>query len=162
MAHYARGVAFAATGKKADAETELTVVQKVAAAATGDSKRVFDIASHALLGEIAARNGDPDAAIAHFQEAKNLEDGILYYEPPTWYYPIRHSLGSVLLKANRPADAEGVYREDLKRFPENGWALFGLAQALRAEGKTAEAAQVDARFQKAWQGADVTLVASRF
>ena len=162
MAHYARGVAFAATGKKAEAQAELAAVQKVAAAATGDSKPVFDIAMHALMGEIAARSGDLNGGITHFRVARKIEDGILYFEPPTWYYPIRHSLGAVLLKANRPAEAEQVYREDLKRFPENGWALFGLAQALRAQGKTAEAAQVDARFKKAWAGADVTLVASRF
>ena len=65
-------------------------------------------------------------------------------------------------REHRPADAVQVYREDLKRFPENGWALFGLAQALRAQGKTADAAKVDARFKKAWQDADVKLVASRF
>jgi tetratricopeptide (TPR) repeat protein len=114
------------------------------------------------MGEIAARSGDVNAAIAHFNQAKELEDGILYFEPPTWYYPIRHSLGAALLKANKAVEAEQAYREDLKRFPENGWALFGLTQALRAQGKTADAAQVDARFKKAWQGADVTLVASRF
>jgi tetratricopeptide (TPR) repeat protein len=103
-----------------------------------------------------------NGAIPHFQAARELEDGILYFEPPTWYYPIRHSLGAVLLKLNRPAEAERVYREDLKRFPENGWALFGLNQALQAQGKTTEAAQAEARFKKAWQNADVTLVASRF
>jgi hypothetical protein len=91
-----------------------------------------------------------------------IEDGILYFEPPNWYYPIRHSLGAVLVRAGRPAEAEQLYREDLKRFPENGWALFGLLQALHAQNKHAEAAQVDARFRTAWKGADVTLVASRF
>jgi hypothetical protein len=68
----------------------------------------------------------------------------------------------VLVRAGRPAEAEQLYREDLKRFPENGWALFGLLQALHAQNKQAEAAQVDARFRAAWKGADVTLVASRF
>jgi predicted Zn-dependent protease len=68
----------------------------------------------------------------------------------------------VLLQAGRAVEAERVYREDLKRFPENGWSLFGLAQTLRAQGKSAEAADVDARFARAWAGADVTLPASRF
>jgi tetratricopeptide (TPR) repeat protein len=162
MAHYARGVAFAATGKKAEAQAELGMVQKAAATVSEEDKPVANIATHALMGEIAARSGDLSGAIAHFQEAKTIEDGILYFEPPTWYYPIRHSLGAVFLKVNRPAEAERVYREDLKRFPENGWALFGLSQALRAQGKPAEAAKVDTRFKKAWQSADVTLVASRF
>ena len=162
MGHYARGVALAATGKWAEANAELETVKQAAAAATGENKPVFDIAMHALVGEIAARQGKLDDAITHFKAAMAIEDGILYFEPPNWYYPIRHSLGAVLVRAGRPAEAEQLYREDLKRFPENGWALFGLLQALHAQSKHAEAAQVDARFRTAWKGADVTLVASRF
>jgi TolA-binding protein len=75
---------------------------------------------------------------------------------------VRHSLGAALLRAGKAVEAEAVYREDLKRFPENGWSLFGLTAALKAQGKTAEAAAVDARFQKAWAGADVKLTASRY
>ena len=162
MAHYARGVAFAATGRPADAATELDAVKQLAAAASPDDKPVFDIAMHALMGEIAQRGGRLDEAAAHFKAAMAIEDGMLYFEPPPWYYPIRHSLGAVLLQAGRPAEAEVVYREDLKRFPENGWALFGLTQALRAQGKTTEALAADARFRAAWKDADVTLTASRF
>jgi tetratricopeptide (TPR) repeat protein len=162
MAHYARGVAFAATGRPADAATELDAVKQLAAAASPDDKPVFDIAMHALMGEIAQRSARLDEAAAHFKAAMTIEDAGLYFEPPTWYYPIRHSLGTVLLGAGRPAAAEVVYREDLKRFPENGWSLFGLMQALRAQGKTAEALAVDARFREAWKNADVSLTASRF
>jgi tetratricopeptide (TPR) repeat protein len=122
----------------------------------------FGIAEHALMGEIAARKGLLDDAITHFQAAMRIEDAQLYTEPPDWYYPIRHSLGAVLLKAGKPAEAEARYREDLKRFPENGWSLFGLAQALRAQNKNDEAALIEARFKKAWETADVTLTASRF
>ena len=162
MAHYARGVAFAATGKPNDAASELDAVKQAAAAASPEDKPVADIAMHALMGEIAQRSGRLDEAAAHFKAAMAIEDGMLYFEPPPWYYPIRHSLGAVLLQAGRPAEAEVVYREDLKRFPENGWALFGLTQSLRAQGKTAEALTVDARFRQAWKDADVTLTASRF
>jgi len=162
MAHYARGVAFAATGKWADARAELDALKQVARADVGANKTVFDIATHALLGEIAARQGKHDDAVTHFQAAMVIEDGLLYLEPPTWYYPIRHSLGAVLLRAGRAAEAEQLYREDLRRFPENGWALFGLLAALRAERRTADADAVEARFRKAWATADVTLTASRF
>jgi len=117
---------------------------------------------HALMGEIATRSGNADEGIAHFREALKIEEAGLYFEPPRWYYPMRHSLGAALLKAGRNAEAEAVYREDLKRFPENGWSLFGLAAALKAQGKSAEAAAVDQRFAKAWAGADVKLVASRY
>lgn len=85
-----------------------------------------------------------------------------YMEPPDWHYPIRHSLGAVLLRANKPAEAERVYREDLQRFPENGWSLAGLAASLRAQNRVAEADQVDARLRAAWLKADVKPVASRF
>lgn len=170
MAQYARGVAFAATGRWAEAQAALDTVNQIAAASTQGYKAAgwvtpgtnLQIAAHVLTAEIAARQGKLDDAIAHFREGMKLEDGLLYFEPPDWYYPIRHSLGAVLLKAGRAGEAETAYREDLKRFPENGWALFGLAQALHAQGKHAEAAQTDARFRAAWQGADVTLVASRF
>jgi tetratricopeptide (TPR) repeat protein len=162
MAHYSRGVALAATGKGSEAQAELEIVKQAAATASGDNKVVFDIAQHALMGEMAARKGQLDEAIQHFQVAKGIEDGILYFEPPTWYYPIRHPLGAVLLRAGRAQEAEAVYREDLKRFPENGWALFGLMQALRAQGNAAEALAVDQRFRRAWASADVTLTASRF
>ena len=103
-----------------------------------------------------------NSGIAHFREGLKLEDTGLYFEPPKWYYPIRQSLGAALLKAGRSAEAEAVYREDLKHFPENGWSLFGLAAALKAQGKTAEAVDAEKRFQKAWEGADVKLMASRF
>jgi len=162
MAHYARGVAFAATGKPAEAATELGAVKQAAAAASPDDKPTFEIAMHALMAEIAQRAGRFDEAAAHFKAAMAIEDGILYFEPPTWYYPIRHSLGAVLLQAGKPAEAETAYRDDLKRFPENGWALFGLLQALRAQGKVAETAGVEARFRAAWKDADVTLTSTRF
>ncbi|MDX2060581.1 MAG: tetratricopeptide repeat protein, partial [Gemmatimonadales bacterium] len=75
---------------------------------------------------------------------------------------VRHSLGKVYLAIGRAADAERVYREDLARFPENGWSLFGLAEALRRQNRTAAAAEVTRRFQRAWSNADVTLLGSRF
>ncbi|HKQ36205.1 MAG TPA: hypothetical protein VJT11_12940, partial [Nitrospiraceae bacterium] len=91
-----------------------------------------------------------------------IEDGGLYFEPPKWYYPIRHSLGAALIQAGQHAEAERVYREDLRRFPENGWSLFGLSQTLRAQGKNTDAGATDVRFRRAWADTDVTLTASRF
>jgi tetratricopeptide (TPR) repeat protein len=162
MAHYARGVALAATGKDADAGAELEQVRRAVAAMRPDDKPFGDIAIHALMGEIAQRSGRLEEAATHFKAAAAIEDEGLYFEPPIWYYPVRHSLGAVLLALGRAADAELAYREDLKRFPENGWALFGLMEALRAGGKEAEARAVDTRFRVAWKDADITLTASRF
>jgi tetratricopeptide (TPR) repeat protein len=164
MAQYARGVAYAAKGQWAEAQAALDTVKAIDAAtpADADSKTAVSVALHALLAEIADRKGDSNAAIAHFRQAMAIEDAALYFEPPKWYHPIRHSLGAVLLKAGKNAEAEAVYREALKRFPENGWALYGLAAALRAQGKTAEAAAVERRYAVAWKNADVKLTASRF
>src|SRR6184192_3717585 len=170
MAQYARGVALAATGRFAEAQAALDTLEQIAGSGTRGYASIgwttprtnLRIATRALGGEIVARRGALDEGIARFREAMKIEDDQLYTEPPDWYYPIRHSLGAVLLRAGRAAEAEQLYREDLKRFPENGWSLFGLAQALRAQGKSAGAADVDARFGRAWAGADVTLTASRF
>jgi tetratricopeptide (TPR) repeat protein len=164
MAYYARGVAYAAKGQLAEAAMALDTVKAIDAATPADAaaKTAVSIAGHALMGEIATRSGKLDEGIAHFGEALKIEDTGLYFEPPKWYYPIRQSLGAALLKAGRSAEAEADYREDLKRFPENGWSLFGLAGALRAQGKSAEAAAVEERFAKAWSAADVKLTASRF
>jgi tetratricopeptide (TPR) repeat protein len=162
QAEYARGVAFAATGRPAEAATASANVQRVAAASSDGAKTLLDIAAHALAGEIAARRGQHDEAITHLRAAHQLEDGMLYFEPPPWPIPVRQSLGAVLLRAGRAAEAEQVYRQDLARFPENGWSLFGLAASLRAQGRNAEADLVQERFRRAWAKADVTLTASTF
>jgi len=111
-------------------------------------------------GEIAYRKGNKTLAVARLREAVALEDALKYDEPPAWTVPTRHSLGAVLIAAQKYADAEAVYREDLKRYPENGWSLRGLAQALEAQGKRQEAAEVKARLAKAWARADVVVDSS--
>ena len=173
LAHYARGVAFAAKGNWNAARSSLDTVTAIArgtapadrtamAAGAGDNKTIMDIAMHALIAEIAYRRGRFPEAAAHFQEAAGLEDSFNYTEPPQWAVPIRWSLGDALLKAGRAADAERAYLEDLRRFPENGWSLSGLAASLRAQSKTQAAADVDARLVRASSGADVRLSGSRF
>ena len=165
MAHYARGTAFAATGREAEAAAELEAIEglmqreRIADELQG-TNAVIRIARHALAGQIALRGGDPAGAVPHFRTAAEIEDGMLYEEPPLWYLPIRHSLGRALLEAEMAGEAEQAYREDLERFPENGWSLRGLADALRAQGKESEADEAEARFRTAWAGADVELTAS--
>jgi tetratricopeptide (TPR) repeat protein len=162
LSEYARGIAFAATGKAAEAAASLANIQKAVSAATDANRTVLEIALHGLTGEIAARKGDFNSAVEHLRAAAKLEDGMLYYEPPVWPLPVRPVLGAALLKAGKAAEAEAAYREDLGRFPENGWSLFGLAESLRAQGKNSEADAVQARFRKAWEKADANLSASTF
>jgi len=163
MVHYARSVAFAAKGRRREASDALDSLRAIAASVTtSPHKEVLRIAVEALLGEIHARRGLTDGAIRHFRAAMAIEDGLSYMEPPYWHYPIRHSLGAALLSAGRAGEAETIYREDLKRFPENGWSLYGLRRSLVAQGKAAEAEDAARRFEKAWKMADVKLSASRF
>lgn len=173
LVDYARGVAYAEKGRLPDAGAMLdsiVAIEKASeaqgrvamAAGEGENKTVLDIATHALAGEIAKQRGNLGDAIVHYEEAARLEDSFNYTEPPQWAFPIRHALGDALLRAGRPEDAARVYREDLTRFPENGWSLFGLAKALRASGRVGEARAVEARLRRAWTGADVVLASSRF
>ena len=161
MALYARGVASAAKGDEAGAGEALRRISAIVAENDPRGENpALAIAAHALEGEIALRGGDAERAVTRFRAATEIEDAMLYEEPPLWFYPMRHSLGRALLEAGRPAEAETAYREDLARFPDNGWSLFGLVRSLEAQGKDAGAAR--AELEAAWRHADVTLTASRF
>ncbi len=154
--HYARGRAFVGTGALDRAAAELVALQKIAG-----KDAVLNIAVEVLAGEVAARRGDATKAVAQLEKGVELEDAMPYREPADWLYPVRHSLGAVLLAGGQATAAEAVYREDLRRNPENGWALYGLMQALDAQAKKAESAEVKERFDQAWAHADITLTASR-
>ncbi len=165
---YARGLAFAATGRADSARREAAALDSIVAATPAEAiiglnsgRTLLEIASHALAGEIAARARLFGDAVRHLDAAIRLEDGLTYDEPPPWYFPVRHALGAVWLAADRPRDAEAVYREDLRRYPENGWSLIGLRNALRAQRQWAAADSADARFRQAWARADAPITASR-
>ena len=170
--HYARGRAFAATSKVDEAEGEFRALETIAASprlaeipatfSSNTPEAVVRIAVASLAGEVAAARKEWENAIAHLHRAVLYDDALNYIEPPDWDYPPRQSLGAVLLAAGRPAEAEVVYWEDLRRKPGNGWSLFGLLQALKAQGKGDLAAGVQKRFEKAWANADIELSASRF
>lgn len=165
MWHYARGRALAARGLTREAEAELARVRSAAArpgAATerlefNSSGTILGIAAEVLAGHIEAQRKEFPRAIQHLRDAARMEDALVYGEPPEWTVPVRQELGVVLLEANRPREAEEAFREDLRRFPDNGWSLHGLAAALRAQGRTADADNAMERFREAWASADVTL-----
>lgn len=123
---------------------------------------LLQVAANVLGGEIAAKRKRTDDAVRLLEQAVHQQDALRYEEPPAWYYPVRQSLGAVLLNARRVTEAEAVYREDLRHNPENGWSLYGLKQSLQAQQKTEEATAVNQRFRKSWARADVKLAASRF
>jgi tetratricopeptide (TPR) repeat protein len=160
--HYARGIAYARGRKLKEANEELRRVRAIAADPRLEAIRIWGLNPTSSLAEIAAARKDVKTAVAQLRKAIAIEDSLIYGEPPDWFYPVRHNLGAVLLEAGRRGAAEKVYREDLARFPDNGWSLFGLAQSLRAQGKKEQAAEVQDRFEAAWQHADVEITASRF
>ncbi len=167
--HYARGVAMARSGQPDLAATEQAELSKMKDTVqiqfmdTNDypASHLLNIADRLLLGEMANARGEADQAIARFGEAVELQDALPYTEPPFWYYPTRQSLGEALMKAERYADAEAVYRRDLEEYPHNGWSMAGLAGALEEQGKTEEAMHLRHHFEKVWQNADVEISASR-
>ncbi len=122
----------------------------------------YKITRDIVAGELAAARGDHVSAVRLLEAAKKVEDGMFSSELANWHQPVRLVLGKILLDAGRAAEAETAYRECLKSLPEYGWALFGLMQSLEAQGKMDEAAEVNVRFTKAWQYADVVLTSSRF
>ena len=163
--HWGRGMALAGTGKTAEAESAFKTFQSKAAALppeTGYGQNttgaVFKIAEHFLNARLAAARGDRKAAVGFLRQAVAAEDALAYDEPPGWYHPLsRESLGGALLLDGQHAEAEAVFREDLRRNRRNGRSLFGLAESLKAQGKAREAELVGREFGRAWKSADTRL-----
>jgi len=161
--HFTRGVAFTALGNREEARKERDLLKTAAAAVPADrtlgnssAADILAIAALTLDGEMLAKEDKFEEAVTKLREAVAREDKLVYDEPPDWIQPVRHTLGAVLMRAGRAPAAEAVYREDLKIYPENGWSLMGLRDALAAQGKSAEATAVDEQFRKQWAKADIT------
>jgi len=170
ISHYTRGLALAGKGQIEESARELTALQAIAA---DEKTKALDtpvfpgaslihIAVQDLAGHVALRKGEHEKAVAALKKAVELEDQLPYMEPPFSYIPMRHGLGAAMIAAGKPADAEAVYRQDLKNNPHNGWSLYGLAQSLRAQGKPEQADEVMQRFELAWMRSDIKLTSSRF
>jgi tetratricopeptide (TPR) repeat protein len=166
--HYVRAVAYA---RKGDIDAAHAERQQLVPLRDASNVRFLDtqdypassllkIADELALGEIAMAEGNPIAAVGHFEVAVSMQDQLPYTEPPFWYYPTRHSLGKALLTANKAKQAEAVFRRDLEDYPKNGWAMFGLIQSLKAQGK--DPSDVMDEFALVWSNADVTLTSATF
>ncbi|MBX3484733.1 hypothetical protein [Phenylobacterium sp.] len=165
---YARAFAQANTGDLKGARasrTRLAALQKIRfdkyVAFNVPAEAMIPVALESVDGEIARKSGDLPGAVAHFRKAQDLELALPYTEPAYWHRPVSHLLGAALLEAGQPAEAEAVYKASLHHYRRDGWALAGLAKALDAQGKTAEAAQVKADLAEAWKRADTKIETSR-
>jgi hypothetical protein len=167
MRHHARGVAFAAKGQVNDARESQKAfrdaakkVPEQAQFGNNPAANLLAIADDVLEGEILFREKKVKDAIAILRQAVKKEDALRYSEPPDWFVPVRHALGAMLLHDGQAAEAEQVYRDDLRQWPENGWSLYGLTASLAAQGKKDEAAKVRERFNEVWKRADVKIPSS--
>jgi tetratricopeptide (TPR) repeat protein len=166
---YSRGVALAARGRLEDARSVQEQLRQLAAGVPADAQAGFNtlhdvlaVAEPIVAARIAATERHNDEALALLRQAVAAQDKLAYNEPADWFFPARHLLGAQLLIAGRAAEAERVYREDLERNPGNGWSLYGLATALRDQGKAREAARATRELKSAWHHADVRLQGSAF
>ncbi len=169
--HYARGMAFARTGRADEARAELVALESAIADASlaelsfkgiDPLEAYLRVGVESLHGEIALARKQYAQALAHLRRAVELQDALESEEPPPWAAPQRHALGAALLLAGRAAEAERVFREDLARFPANGWALYGLAESLLRQGRRADARRVQAQFEAAWIHADLARPDARY
>jgi hypothetical protein len=163
MWHIARGLAYAAQGRLAEAENELRATAAVKddpslkdlpISSTNPAGKIVEIGYEVLSGELAVKRKRAAEAVKHFAQAVALEDGLTYTEPPDWPIPARQLQGAALLELGRAREAETAFRDDMKKFPDNGWALAGLQKSLEAQKRTKEAAAVKARLSEAWRLAD--------
>jgi hypothetical protein len=163
--HYARGMAFAATGNLAAATRERNAMNVVGKSLhmpaipgyTNSSDALLRVADDLLTAKIADRRYGAAAAVPKLRSAVIAQDQLYYIEPPDWYYPIRESLGGALLRAGHPVEAAQVFRADLVRDPGNPRSLFGLSKALAATGDAEGAKQAEKQFRDAWQAGTNTL-----
>jgi tetratricopeptide (TPR) repeat protein len=163
--HFARGMAFAGKGRITEAETEYKILADAeantppdvifAAPINNKTKDILKIAENVLGAEIAIAKHDPAAALARLRQAVTIQDSLNYDEPPDWSYPVRETLGGVLLATGKAAEAEKTFREDLDLNPRNPRSLFGLRESLKAQGRGYDAQFVDKQFQSAWKSSAV-------
>ena len=118
---------------------------------------LYAVAEPMLEGEILTAEGKLAEAIKSMRLAVTAEEKVRYAEPPDWVIPVRHPLGALLLKNGLAPEAEAVYREDLKKWPDNGWSLYGLSESLRRQGNETEAAAIRKKFEETWKGADMKI-----
>ena len=150
--HGARAIAFAAKSDTGNARKEQAVFRELVqhvpnetAVSNNTAESIIALANHMIEGELLIAEGKLDPGFDELRAALKLEDALKYDEPPSWMIPLRHTIGANLMAAGRFAEAEQVYRDDLKRLPENGWSLFGLYQALAAQHTDRRRASVNAQ-----------------
>jgi tetratricopeptide (TPR) repeat protein len=160
MWHYMRAVAAAEDGDVQATIAEARAIDRIkrehdfAGMVAGGvpAQDLLRLALHVIEGRLAMARGEHARAADAFDRAVAIQDGLPYMEPPYWYYPVRQSLGAALLAAGQAEEAEAVFWQSLLNYPNNGWALYGLAEAHRAQGEDQAAAYTEHLLDRAWAG----------
>jgi tetratricopeptide (TPR) repeat protein len=166
--HAARAFAFSGKGDVTQARAEQATFAQLVPQVTEEmflgnnlGPSILALAAEMLEGEILIREEKLEEGLAKLRAAVKLEDALKYDEPPGWLIPVRHALGAALMRAGRYAEAEQVYRDDLKRLPDNGWSLRGLVDSLHEQKKNDdEVKTLQARFEKIWAKSDLKITSS--
>jgi tetratricopeptide (TPR) repeat protein len=165
--HAARAVAYAAKKDFTNAEREHDAFKKTVADTPETTPwgrdfavRVLEVSEYFIAGEIALQKGEWDRAAELLEKSAAIEDTLSYGEPPQWLQPVRHTLGAVYMKSGKYKEAERVYREDLAKWPKNGWSLYGLSRALEEQGEAEEAKAAMQEHQRIWAKADAPIATS--
>jgi len=157
---YARGVAFAQSGNLEAARSQVAEIEKITSTADYSAftawgipaKDVGRIAAHVVRARIAQGSKDLDGAIRELQAAVAIQDTLPYMEPPYWYYPVRQTLGAMLLLKGDNQAARDAFRDSLSKTPNNAWSLYGLKTTFERQGMKSEAAEVEKYLARAWSG----------
>jgi len=160
--HFARGMALAGKGKTTEAEAEYKIVVEAERATAPDviftmpinnkTKDILKIAENVLGAQLALARKDNASAVSKLREAVAVQDTLKYDEPPDWFFPVRESLGGVLLMSGDAKGAEQVFRQDLVVNPRNPRSLFGLHHALKAQDRDSDAWFVEKEYRDSWKG----------
>lgn len=168
--HYARGMAFVGLGKMEDAKKELEALKfisnddslkEVTIWDFNNTHQLLQIAKRVLEAEILANEKEFGKSITLLNEAVNLEDALVYQEPPDWFFSVRHHLGAIQVEAGKFQNAVTTYQEDLNRLPKNGWAMHGLKLAYSKLNNSEKASEIQNQLDQIWATADIKLSSSR-
>ncbi|MDO1514254.1 hypothetical protein Q2T41_16490 [Maribacter confluentis] len=168
--NYARGMAFIGNGDLESAKMELKLLDSLAKEDSLSAITIWDInsvkvllniAQHILKAEILAEESRYQESIPLLLKAVQLEDDLNYNEPPDWFFSVRHHLGAIQIEAGLYQDAIKTYKEDLVRFPKNGWALHGLKLAYQNLNNVQRVKEIEGQIIQSWENADIAILTSR-
>lgn len=170
ISHYAKGMAYLGKKELAKAKSELAKLEvltndpymkKITIWGINSMDDILQIASNVLKGEILASEKNYKESIQKLLKAVTIEDQLNYNEPPDWFFSVRHHLGAVQIEAKEHKAAAVTYEQDLKQFPNNGWAQHGLKLVYEKLGKQNLAKEIDHKIAKNWTTADIKINSSR-